>query len=126
MKLGDTLVPSLLVQDMAATLEFYAVLGFEITGRFPEAADFTWAEVSCGELRLQFFTEPPRHTPQQPVFSGTLYFFPDSVEALAAELRDKVDFAWGPEIMDYGCREFAVRDPNGYFLAFTEPADEDD
>jgi hypothetical protein len=33
-----------------------------------------------------------------------------------------MDFAWGPEVMEYGMREFGVRDPNGYFLAFTEPA----
>jgi hypothetical protein len=24
--------------------------------------------------------------------------------------------------MDYGMREFGIRDPNGYYLAFTEPA----
>jgi len=24
--------------------------------------------------------------------------------------------------MEYGMREFGVQDPNGYFLAFTEPA----
>jgi len=24
--------------------------------------------------------------------------------------------------MDYGMREFAVQDPNGYFIAFAEPA----
>lgn len=31
-------------------------------------------------------------------------------------------FALGPEVMDYGMREFAIQDPNGYYLAFTEPA----
>jgi hypothetical protein len=41
---------------------------------------------------------------------------------LAEELHGKVAFAWGPEVMDYGMREFAVQDPNGYYLAFTEPA----
>jgi hypothetical protein len=25
-------------------------------------------------------------------------------------------------VMDYGKREFGVQDPNGYYLAFTEPA----
>ena len=41
---------------------------------------------------------------------------------LDEEFRGKVDFAWGPEVMDYGMREFAVQDPNGYFIAFAEPA----
>jgi hypothetical protein len=48
--------------------------------------------------------------------------YPSSVAALADELRDKIDFAWGPEVMDYGMLEFGVQDPNGYFLAFAEPA----
>jgi len=28
----------------------------------------------------------------------------------------------GPEAMDYGMLEFAVQDPDGYFIAFTQPA----
>jgi hypothetical protein len=46
------------------------------------------------------------------------YIFPDNVSALAEELRNKLDFAWGPEVMEYGMGEFAVHDPNGYSLLF--------
>jgi hypothetical protein len=70
---------------------------------------------------LQFHTEPPHGTPPTPVCSGTFYIFPENVAALAEELRGKVELAWGPEVMDYGMNEFAVQDPNGYFIAFTEP-----
>lgn len=70
---------------------------------------------------LQFYSEPPVGTPADPGMSGTLYLFPDDVAALAEELRGKMDFAWGPEVMDYGQLEFAVRDPDGYLLAFAEP-----
>jgi hypothetical protein len=28
---------------------------------------------------------------------------------------------WGPEEMDYGLIEFAVKDPNGYLLSFGQP-----
>jgi hypothetical protein len=41
---------------------------------------------------------------------------------LAEEFRGKIEFARGPEAMEYGMREFGVQDPNGYYLAFTEPA----
>ena len=27
---------------------------------------------------------------------------------------------WGPEVYSYGCREFAVRDPEGHTVIFTE------
>lgn len=121
--LGNRLVPALLVRNMEETLAFYKKLGFKLTACFPMSKP-TWAEVSRDSVTLQFHTEPPHGTPPTPVFSGTLYVFPESVAALAEEYREKVEFAWGPEVMEYGMREFAVQDPNGYFLAFSEPAKE--
>lgn len=121
-RLTSRIVPALLVRELAETLAFYARLGFRQTGSYPDGEAPTWAEVARDDVTLQFHTEAPAGTPDAPVWSGTLYLYPESVEALAAELRQVVPFAWGPEVMDYGMREFAVRDPNGYFIAFTEPA----
>ena len=121
-KLERRLVPALLVNDMPETLAFYRKLGFAVQGSYPEQGKQTWAEVARDGVALQFHTEPSCGTPAEPVCSGTFYFFPESVEALADELRGQFEFAWGPEVMDYGMREFGVRDPNGYYLAFAEPA----
>jgi catechol 2,3-dioxygenase-like lactoylglutathione lyase family enzyme len=123
--LGHRLVPALLVRDMAETLAFYRKLGFTLTGCHPDASAAVWAEVSRDQVVIQFHTDPPHGTPPTPVCSGTFYLFPASVLALAAEFRGSVDFAWGPEVMDYGLREFAIKDPNGYFLAFAEPVGAD-
>jgi catechol 2,3-dioxygenase-like lactoylglutathione lyase family enzyme len=119
---GRRLVPALLVRDMHQTIAFYRTLGFDVTGCHPTPAAPTWAEVRRDGVVLQFHTEPPHGTPPEPICSGTFYIFPDSVSKLAEELRGKVEFAWGPEVMDYGMREFAVQDPSGYFIAFAEPA----
>ena len=121
-KLRQRLVPALLVKDMSETLAFYRKLGFALTGCHPDEERATWAEVDRDGVVLQFHTEPPDGTPPEPVCSGTFYFFPDDLGALADELRGKVELAWGPEVMEYGMREFGVQDPNGYYLAFTEPA----
>ena len=120
--IGNRLVPALLVRDMGETLEFYRRLGFRRTGCHPAESSPTWAEVERDSVTLQFHTDPPSGTPPTPVCSGTFYLFPASVMELAEEFRGKVEFAWGPEVMDYGMREFGVQDPNGYYLAFTEPA----
>ncbi len=120
-RLGARLVPALLVRDMAETLAFYRQLGFRVVGCHPDEVKPTWAEIQRDSVALQFHTEPSCGTPGTPVCSGTFYFFPESVSALAEELRGKVDFAWGPEVMDYGMREFGIQDPNGYYLAFAEP-----
>ncbi len=122
-KLGHRIVPSLLVSDMRRTLEFYVEkLGFTQTGYFPIESDPEWTELRRDEVAIHFHTEAPHSTRNIPSCSGTLYFYPESVEALAAEWQGKVPFVWGPEVTDYGMREFGLRDPNGYYLAFTEPA----
>jgi len=119
--LEGRIVPALLVRDMQETLAFYRTLGFRLTGCHPDQDEPTWAEVGRDHVVFQFHTEPPEGTPAAPVCSGTFYLFPESVAALAEEFRGRVEFAWGPETMDYGMYEFGIRDPNGYWLAFAEP-----
>lgn len=120
-KLSAKVTLSLLVNDLSETLAFYENLGFATTGR-QNADAGEWAEVRRDELVIQFFTEPPIGIAEIPTAIGTFYFHPDSVDDLAHEWKDKVEFAWGPEDMPYGMREFGITDPNGYYLAFTEPS----
>lgn len=119
--LGSRLVPSLLVRDLEATFAFYERLGFSRTGVWPDEDAPIWGEVARDGIVLQFYTDPPTGTPAEPVFSGVLYLHPSDVRALADEFRNITPFAWGPEVMEYGMREFAIQDPDGYYLAFTEP-----
>jgi len=121
--LSPRLVPSLLIRDFDETRAFYGMLGFTVSGQYPEGEEPDWIEMSCDGVTLQFFAEAPVGLPGAPMMSGTFYFYPDSVEAMAMELRGKVDFVWGPEVMPYGMREFGICDPNGYLLAFTELAE---
>ena len=119
---GQRLVPSLLIRDFEETHAFYESLGFATTSQHPEGGDPEWIEMSRDGVTLQFFADAPVGLPGAPMMSGTFYFYPESVMALAEEFRGKVEFLWGPEVMPYGMREFGICDPNGYLLAFTEPA----
>src|SRR5689334_21963611 len=110
----NRIVPALLARDMQATLQFYAALGFQVVG------DEAWAEVARDGVALQFHSTPPVGTPEQPVMSGTLYFYNGDVGALAAEFPGRATFEWGPEVMPYGLNEFGLRDPNGYYLALAQ------
>jgi uncharacterized glyoxalase superfamily protein PhnB len=40
------------------------------------------------------------------------------VDALWAQLRERIDVVYPIENFDYGMREFAIRDINGYVLQF--------
>jgi catechol 2,3-dioxygenase-like lactoylglutathione lyase family enzyme len=113
------IVPSLLARDLAATRRFYRMLGFVVSGG--DGAE-EWLELRRGDAVIQFYIRPPHDTPTAPCLSGALYISSHDVDSLAEQLRDKVAVEWGPETMHYGMRELAVRDPNGYLIAFTAPA----
>lgn len=91
----DKVVAILKTTDVAATIEWYRRVGFEVLGTFPEAGDPTWCELSRDGVVLQFL------------------FHPESVEALYEEIKDHTPPAWGPEVRDWGARELGLRDPNG-------------
>jgi hypothetical protein len=107
-------------ESVAATIEWYRRVGFEIRGTFPDDGEPTWCEVARDGVILQFLGgDTPWDGP--PTFTGTLYVHPESVEAVHDQIEGQVEPAWGPEVREWGTRELGVQDPNGYFLTFTEP-----
>ena len=121
--LGRRIIPCLLVGDMRQSLEFYVEkLGFTQTGYFPIESNPIRTEVRRDDVAIILFTEALYAVGDSPSFSGALYIFPENVDRLAEELRGKVPLEWHPHDTDFGTREFAIRDPNGYLLIFAQPA----
>jgi hypothetical protein len=50
--------------------------------------------------------------------TATQYIYVDDVIALWSSIKNRCAAEWGPETMPYGMLEFAIKDPNGYFLSF--------
>jgi len=50
--------------------------------------------------------------------TGSFYFTTDDVDALWQELKDKARVCYDIENFEWGMREFAVYDNNGYLLQF--------
>lgn len=116
-------VPTLLSADLSRTRAFYLDLGFTAETVDDDQVDgvpLTRQGFERDGNYLFFYTQPPPGTSTTPRLSGTIYFFPDSVDLLAREWRDRVPFLWGPELMPYGLYEFGITDPDGYHLAFAE------
>jgi catechol 2,3-dioxygenase-like lactoylglutathione lyase family enzyme len=121
--LGHRVLPCLFVADMRRSLDFYLhVLGFTQTGYYPIESNPVRTEVRRDDVAIILLAEPARGAAEKPAFTGALYTFPESIDRLADELRGKVPFAWGPEETEFGIREFAIRDPDGYTLVFAERA----
>jgi uncharacterized glyoxalase superfamily protein PhnB len=82
----------------------------------------TVAEKDCmleaGPVAVLLTTSP--HPGAPPQFTGTLYFDVEDVDGLWDAVGPKADVAWAIADMEYGTREFGIRDPDGYVLAFAE------
>ncbi len=115
--------PSLFAPRLPETVRFYVeTLGFRQTGSYKEDdGSEIWAEVAMGEARIWFFSNALEEQPE-PVFSGLVYVFVDDVDAVARQLEGLVPFQWGPETQEYGLRELAIKDINGYYLVFARDA----
>jgi uncharacterized glyoxalase superfamily protein PhnB len=121
------LTPMLESTDLRATLQFYTeLLGFTCTGVYPDAEQPCWLSLRSGDVTLMFANrnEHRREFAEaaQPILTGSLYFNPVDVVALWEQLKDKVVVEYPLAAFDYGMREFAIRDCNGYLLQFGQEA----
>ena len=115
-----SITPHLKTTDLAATIRFYTdVLGFRVTASWP-AQQPTDCILQHGDVRISF-TLDPNNWYSQPCLAGQLWIEVDDVRTLHAQVAGKVKIEWGPEVYSYGRREFAIKDCNGYLLAFSEP-----
>ena len=114
--------PRLPVRVLEETIAFYRDhLGFEVEVLWPDA-DPTFTILRKDATRVGFFVG----TEHQPGDIGYAELYIDvlDVKVLHADLRARVPVEWGPEVYSYGRREFAVKDPNGYLLIFTEETED--
>jgi len=114
----QALRPVLRTHQLEETIRFYAdVLGFSVDNYVAEVG---WASVSKDDVSIML-SIPNAHYPfVKPVFTGSFYFNTNNVDALWEQLKDKATVCYALETFDYGMREFAIFDNNGYLLQFGE------
>ena len=109
----DRLAPMLQTKNLRETIEFYTrVLGFECVESNEE-----WCALAHGPVNLMFAVSNENPT-EKLGFTGSFYFYPENVDELWEELKEKTNLAYGIDDFEYGMREFAIYDNNGYLLRF--------
>lgn len=119
------LAPILETTDLKESIAFYIeVLGFQCDGIHPNGEDPVWASLRRGGANVMLSARNAHSGVENPTMTGSLYLYPDNVDAVWEELKDKTRVAYGIEDFDYGMREFAVYDHDGYLLQFGQDMDE--
>lgn len=117
MKITD-LRPMMSTEDLKGTIDFYTgILGFTCDEL---NEDWGWATLTIDDVAIMI-ARPNAHVPYDKIgFTGSFYFTTDDVEAMWAKVKDKTKVCYGIEDFEYGMREFAIFDNNGYTLQFGE------
>lgn len=102
--------------DMAATLKFYTeILNFTCVAKLD---DLSWFALSKNQIEIMFST-PNEHRPfPKSIMSGSFYIYTNEVAELWESLKDVCEICYPLEDFEYGMREFAIYDNNGYLLQF--------
>ena len=102
--------------DIEATIVFYTnVLGFTTQNYVP---DMGWAALNFNDINIMFALPNEHHAIPKPIMSGSLYFNCDDVDAVWEQVKELCLICYPIEDFDYGMREFAIYDNNGYLLQF--------
>jgi catechol 2,3-dioxygenase-like lactoylglutathione lyase family enzyme len=122
--------PRLAVQDLTRTIAFYRdVLGFDVGLLWPDDSSPTFTILGRDDVQLQFYVlakdSPSGSNTAAVAGEGVINIETSDVRELHAALDGQVPVEWGPEVYTYGRREFAVRDPSGYLVIFTEETRDD-
>lgn len=113
--------PTLWVKEVKAAIDWYVqVLGFT-EANYVE--DWQWGAVQKDQV-LIMLAQPNSHTSfEGPHFTGSFYFNTDDVEAWWEKLKNSPHVYYELESFEYGMREFAIKDLNGYILQFGQRID---
>jgi len=110
------LTPMIWTEQIKETIQFYQEkLGFTCHEYNEE---WGWASLGKDEVGIMV-AKPNQHiTFTNPSFSGSFYFTTDKVDELWEQLKDQVKVCYPIENFEYGMRDFAIYDNNGYMLQF--------
>ncbi|NNE32588.1 MAG: bleomycin resistance family protein [Winogradskyella sp.] len=111
----NALVPTLEVQNMDESIHFYeSFLDFECVNREGNH----WAFLQKDEVDIMLTSRFNTDKFPKPVFTGGLYIYVDDIDVIWQILKEKVDISYPLENFEYGMREFAIYDNNGYRIQF--------
>lgn len=108
------------VPDVGATTRWFESIGFRVADTHEEDGVMDWAAVTFGSGRVMFSEGgQPSARDRREV---DLYVEIEGIDELHRSLKDRVEVREAPHDTFYGMREFIIRDINGFWITFGEPA----
>jgi uncharacterized glyoxalase superfamily protein PhnB len=108
------------VEDVSATMKWYASIGFQLVHQNDKDGETNWAKLSFGNSEVMFNSGGKPSKDQRREVD--LYIATDNADDLYRRLKDRVQIVQDLHDTFYGMREFILRDINGFWITFGQPA----
>lgn len=122
-----SVTPNLVVTDIDRSAAFYRdVIGLPVHMTVPEEKPFAFVWLQAGDVNIflndqKTVGELDPHMGAKPIGgSFTIYIRVTGVDAIWERVKDRAKVADPINTKPYGMREFAVEDPDGYLITFSE------
>jgi uncharacterized glyoxalase superfamily protein PhnB len=122
---GTSVMPSLTVNDLTKSLDFFAALGFEVEDRWEEKGVLLGVMLKAGEARLGLSQDDGKKGRDRAKGVGMRLYIEatDDIDAVAARAKAAgVALEREPHDTDWGNRAFEVKEPSGFLLTIGSPS----
>lgn len=122
---GRGLMPSLTVDDLQQSLEFFGTLGFEVEDRWEQDGVLLGAMLKAGNVRLGLSQDDGKKGRDRIKGVGVRLYIEAAgdIDQIAAHAKaGGLTLAREPHDTDWGTRAFEVTEPSGFLLTVASPA----
>ena len=121
---GKSVMPSLTVDDIQRSLDFFTGLGFEVEERWEDGGALLGVMLKAGEARLGLSQDDGKKGRDRVKGVGMrIYIEADgSIDEIASRAKSAgVTLASEPHDTEWGSRAFEVKEPSGFLLTIGSP-----
>ena len=122
---ATSLMPSLTVDDLQRSLDFFAALGFEVEDRWEENGVMLGAMLKAGSVRIGLSQDDGKKGRDRVKGVGMRLYIEttDDIDGIARRAREAgLTLAAEPHDTEWGSRAFDVTEPTGFLLTIASPS----
>jgi uncharacterized glyoxalase superfamily protein PhnB len=122
---GKSVMPSLTVNNLQQSLDFFTGLGFEVEDRWEENGKLRGAMLKAGDARLGLSQDDGKKGANRQKGVGMRIYIEaaDNIDQVAARAKASgITLTKEPHDTEWGSRAFEVTEPSGFALTISSPS----
>ena len=122
---GKSIMPSLTVDNLQGSVDFFEGLGFEVEDRWEENGVLLGVMLKGGSIRLGLSQDDGKKGRDRVKGTGMRLYIEaaDDIDAVAAQAKAAgIALTSEPHDTEWGSRAFEVTEPSGVLLTISSPA----